>query len=119
MCSPAADQYTTECIGLHATPSGSRFEALEPMRQLRALNASARWAKAVAHGHASDHRDRRRVDDLADDFQQEVEFFGIRKLPELRIASPKATGVAERFIRTLKENVLCVRRRRHDRGAHA
>ena len=29
----AVDHCTTECIGLHAAKSGSRFEALEPIRQ--------------------------------------------------------------------------------------
>ena len=28
----AVDHCTTECIGLHAAKSGSRFEALEPIR---------------------------------------------------------------------------------------
>ena len=43
---------------------------------------------------------------MADDFQQEVAFFGIESSPSF---VPEGNGVAERFIRTLKENLLWVR----------
>ena len=45
---------------------------------------------------------------LADDFQQEVAFFGIQSSPSF-VREPEGNGVAERFIRTLKENLLWVR----------
>ena len=45
---------------------------------------------------------------LADDFQQEVAFFGIESSPSF-VREPEGNGVAERFIRTLKENLLWVR----------
>ena len=45
---------------------------------------------------------------LADDFQQEVAFFGIDSSPSF-VREPEGNGVAERFIRTLKENLLWVR----------
>ena len=44
----------------------------------------------------------------ADDFQQEVTFFGIESSPSFG-REPEGNGVAERFIRTLKENLLWVR----------
>ena len=44
----------------------------------------------------------------ADDFQQEVAFFGIESAPSF-VREPDGNGVAERFIRTLKENLLWVR----------
>ena len=76
-------------------------------RSVRAsANASAPLAKAWAHGlrlrhdHGSNY--------LADDFQQEVAFFGIESSPSF-VREPAGNGVAERFIRTLKENVLWVR----------
>ena len=47
-------------------------------------------------------------DYLADDFQQEVAFFGIESSPSF-VREPEGNGVAERFIRTLKENLLWVR----------
>ena len=101
----AVDHCTTECIGLHAAKSGSRFEALEPIRQGVRERFGA-IGKGVAHGlrfrhdHGSNY--------LADDFQQEVAFFGIDSSPSF-VREPEGNGVAERFIRTLKENVLWVR----------
>ena len=47
-------------------------------------------------------------DYLDDDFQQEVAFFGIESSPSF-VREPEGNGVAERFIRTLKENLLWVR----------
>ena len=49
-----------------------------------------------------------RANYLADDFQQEVAFFGIESSPSF-VRKPEGNGVAERFIRTLKENLLWVR----------
>ena len=54
----------------------------------------------LRHDHGSNY--------LADDFQQEVAFFGIESSPSF-VREPEGNGVAERFIRTLKENVLWVR----------
>ena len=51
---------------------------------------------------------RERSNYLADDFQQ-VAFFGIDSSPSF-VREPEGNGVAERFIRTLKENLLWVRR---------
>ena len=60
-------------------------------------NASAPSATGVAdglrlrHDHGSNY--------LADDFQQEVAFFGIESSPSF-VREPEGNGVAERFIRT-------------------
>ena len=51
----------------------------------------------LRHDHGSNY--------LADDFQQEVAFFGIDSSPSF-VREPEGNGVAERFIRTLKENLL-------------
>ena len=56
----AVDHCTTECIGLHAAKSGSRFEALEPIRQ----GVTKAWPMGCADDHGSTY--------LADDFQQDV-----------------------------------------------
>ena len=45
----AVDHCTTECIGLHAAKSGSRFEALEPIRQGVRERFGA-IGQGVAHG---------------------------------------------------------------------
>ena len=51
----------------------------------------------LRHDHGSN--------DLADDFQQAVAFVGIESSPSF-VREPEGNGVAERFIRTLKENLL-------------
>ncbi len=101
----AVDHCTTECIGLHAAKSGSRFEALEPIRQgvrerFGGIGKDAARGLRLRHDHGSNY--------LADDFQQEVDFFGIESSPSF-VREPEGNGVAERFIRTLKENFLWVR----------
>ena len=101
----AVDHCTTECIGLHAAKSGSRFEALEPIRQgvrerFGGISEGVAQGLRLRHDHGSNY--------LADDFQQEVAFFGIESSPSF-VREPEGNGVAERFIRTLKENVLWVR----------
>ena len=109
----AVDHCTTECIGLHAAKSGNRFEALEPVRQgVRERfgdigEGVARWLR-LRHGHGSNY--------LADDVQQEVAFFGIESSPSF-VREPEGNGVAERFIRTLKENLLWLRASRRSRSS--
>ena len=66
----------------------------------------------VLRAHAGDgarRTDGNDVNYLADDFQQEIAFFGIDSSPSF-VREPEGNGVAERFIRTLKENLLWVRR---------
>ena len=46
---------------------------------------------------------------MADDFQRELTFLGIEPSPAF-VREPDGNGCAERFIRTLKENLLWVRR---------
>ena len=102
----AVDHCTAECIGLHAAKRGTRFEAWSRFAKVSA-NASAPSAtgspmgpKRLRHDHGSNY--------LADDFQQEVAFFGIESSPSF-VREPEGNGVAERFIRTLQENLLWVR----------
>ena len=101
----AVDHCTAECIGLHAAKRGTRFEALESIRQgvrerFGGIGAGAARGLRLRHDHGSN--------DLADDFQQEIAFFGIDSSPSF-VREPEGNGVAERFIRTLKENLLWVR----------
>ena len=100
----AVDHCTTECIGLHAAKRGTRFEALEPIRQgvrerFDEIGDGVARGLRLRHDHGSNY--------LADDFQQEVAFFGIESSPSF-VREPEGNGVAERFIRTLKENLLWV-----------
>ena len=45
---------------------------------------------------------------MSEDFQTEIAFLGIEASPSF-VREPEGNGVAERFIRTLKENLLWVR----------
>ena len=101
----AVDHCTTECIGLHAAARGNRFEALEPIRQgvrerFGDIGDGIARGLRLRHDHGSNY--------LADDFQQEVAFFGIESSPSF-VREPEGNGVAERFIRTLQEHLLWVR----------
>src|SRR5579884_2447891 len=74
----AVDHYTAACVGIHAARRGTRFEALEPLRQ-----------------------------GLAAHFEAELCFLGSTSSPAF-VREPEGNGCAERFIRTLKEQLLWV-----------
>jgi transposase InsO family protein len=101
----AVDHYSAECVGIHAARRASRFEALEPIRQgvRRCLGGFAQGIArglSVRHDHGSQY--------MSDAFQQELAFLGIESSPAF-VRAPEGNGCAERFIRTLKENLLWVR----------
>jgi putative transposase len=100
----AIDHCTCECIGLHASQSGNRFEALEPIRQgvrehFGGFGRGVAAGLSIRHDHGSAY--------LSDDFQRELEFLGMVSSPSF-VREPEGNGCAERFIRTLKENLLWV-----------
>jgi transposase InsO family protein len=98
------DHCTAECLGLHAARHGTRFEALEPLRQ----GVRERWGKfdegvavglSLRHDHGSQF--------VSDVYQDELRFLGIASSPAF-VATPEGNGCCERFIRTLKEQLLWV-----------
>jgi putative transposase len=98
----AVDHFTAECVGIHAARRGTRFEALEPLRQgVRACfggyAAGVAAGLALRHDHASQF--------LSDHFQTELAFLGIASSPAF-VREPEGNGCAERFVRTLKEQLL-------------
>jgi transposase InsO family protein len=99
------DHCAAECIGLHAAKPGTRFEAVEPLRQgIHALfggdEAGSARGLLARHDHGSQY--------VSDYFQDELKFLGIVSSPAF-VREPEGNGVAERFIRTLKEQRLWVR----------
>jgi putative transposase len=101
----AVDHCSAECVGIHASRRADRFQALEPLRQgVRERFGS--FAKGMAaglqlrHDHGSQY--------VSHDFQTELRFLGIESSPAF-VREPEGNGCAERFIRTLKENLLWVR----------
>src|SRR3954452_21898550 len=100
----AVDHCSGECVGNHAARSGNRFEALEPVRQgvLRhfgRIEKGAAKGLSLRHDHGSNY--------MSGDFQDEIAFLGLESSPSF-VRQPEGNGVAERFIRTLKENFLWV-----------
>jgi transposase InsO family protein len=101
----AVDHCSAECVGVHASRSASRFEALEPVKQAVRERFGA-FAKDIAvglqlrHDHGSQY--------VSHDFQAEIRFLGIESSPAF-VREPEGNGCAERFIRTLKESLLWVR----------
>ena len=93
---------------VHRPPCGEEREPIrgsrtDPPRHpgtLRGIGESVARGLGLRHDHGSNY--------LADDFQHEIAFFGIESSPSF-VREPEGNGVAERFIRTLKENVLWVR----------
>jgi transposase InsO family protein len=101
----AVDHCSAECVGIHASRRADRFAALEPIKQaVRACFGG--FAKDIAlglqlrHDHGSQY--------VSHDFQAEIRFLGIESSPAF-VREPEGNGCAERFIRTLKENLLWVR----------
>ncbi len=96
---------SAECVGIHAAQRATRFEALEPIRQglRRHFGGFARGIAAglsIRHDHGPQY--------MGEDFQREIAFLGIESSPAF-VRAPEGNGCAERFIRTLKENLLWVR----------
>jgi putative transposase len=102
----AVDHCSAECIGIHAARRATRFEALEPIRQ-GVRSSFGAFARSIASGLQLRHDHGSQF--LADDFQNELAFLGIESSPAF-VREPEGNGCAERFIRTLKENLLWVRR---------
>src|SRR5947208_8610438 len=82
-----------------------RFEALEPIRQ-GARRHFGGFVKAIARGLAVRHDHGSQY--MSHHFQTEIAFLGIERSPAF-VRAPEGNGCAERFIRTLKENLLWVR----------
>jgi putative transposase len=101
----AVDHCTGECVGLHAAKRGTRFEALEPLRQgvreyFGSFGPGVAAGLSIRHDHGSAY--------LSGEFQRELAYLGMTSSPSY-VREPEGNGCAERFIRTLKENLLWVR----------
>jgi len=102
----AIDHCSAECVGIHASRSADRFEALEPVKQAVRERFGA-FAKGIAAGLALRHDHGSQY--VSHDFQAELRFLGIQSSPAF-VREPEGNGCAERFVRVLKENLLWVRR---------
>lgn len=96
------DHCTFECLGVHAAKPGTRFEAIEALRQA-VHHSFGGYGEGVAAGLKVRH-DHGSVF-ISDDYQAELAFLGIESSPSF-VREPEGNGCAERFIRTLKEQLL-------------
>jgi transposase InsO family protein len=83
----------------------ARASSLEPIRQgvtrhFGGVGPGVARGLTLRHDHGSNY--------MADDFQSEIECFGIISSPAF-VRQPEGNGVAERAFRTLKEQLLWVR----------
>lgn len=102
----AIDHCSLELVGIHAARRGTRFEALEPIRQ-GVRHSFGAFGKGVASGLTLRHDHGSQF--ISEDFQREIAFLGIKDSPSY-VREPQGNGIAERFVRILKENLLWVRR---------
>jgi transposase InsO family protein len=74
----AVDHCSMECVGIHAAKRGTRFEALEPIRQgvrecLGTFEKDVAAELTLRHDHGSQY--------MSDVFQEEISFLGITSSP--------------------------------------
>jgi putative transposase len=98
----AVDHCSAEWVGIHAAKQGTRFEALEPIRQ-GVRTAYGAFGQDIAQGLLLRHDHGRQY--MSHMCQEELTFLGITSSPAF-VREPEGNGCAERFIRTLKENLL-------------
>ena len=105
------DHGTGELLGVRAALCGTRFEAAAPkaMKCLReAIWATrGRYDVGVAHGVSLRHDHGSQFASHA--FEDELGTVGISSSPSF-VRQPEGNGCVERFIRTLKEQLLWLRR---------
>jgi transposase InsO family protein len=98
----AVEHWNAECVGWHVTKVGDRFAALEPIAMgLTALFGGVGAEVARGLSLRMDHG----TQYLADHFLHQVKFWGIHASFAF-VAQPETNGVAERFNRTLKEQII-------------
>ena len=98
----AVEHWNAECVGWHVCKTGSRYAALEPIaagltRAYGSVAADAARGLQLRMDHGTHY--------LADHFLNQIRYWGLT--PSFAfIEQPQTNGVAERFNRTLKEQVI-------------
>ena len=98
----AVEHWNAECVGWHVCKQGTRFAALEPISQglmstVGSVAADAGRGLSLRMDHGTQY--------LSDHFQNQLKHWGIN--PSFAfIEQPQTNGVAERFNRTIKEQVI-------------
>lgn len=96
------EHWNAECLGWHLTKTGDRFAALQPISmaittRFGSVNADAARGLALRMDNGPQY--------LSDHFQNQIKYWGIA--PSFAfVAEPETNGVAERFYKTLKEQII-------------
>lgn len=98
------DHCTAECLGLFAAKRGTRWEAIEAMREAVRL-AKGSYGEGVGSGTVIRHDHGSPF--ISDAYQSEIRFLGLVSSPSF-VREPQGNGIAERFIKTLKEQLLWI-----------
>lgn len=98
----AVEHWNAECVGWHIAKTGDRFAALQPLsmavnQRFGTVGKDAARGLTLRMDNGSQY--------LSDHFQNQIKFWGIA--PSFAFVSqPQTNGVAERFNKTLKEQVI-------------
>jgi len=111
----AVDHFDACCVGIHTAKIGNRFAALQPIAQglhteFESTGRNAGLGLKLRMDHGTQY--------TADDFRRQIQFWGIETSFAF-VAEPQTNGVAERFNRTLKEQVIHGRIFRNAEQVHA
>jgi len=100
------DHCTGECLGVRAARRGTRLKAIECLREA-IHSAKGRYEIEVAAGTKLRHDHGSQF--ISHAFQDELKTLRIESSPSF-VRQPEGNGCVERFIRTLKEQLLWLRR---------
>ena len=98
----AIEHWNAECVGWHLAKTGDRFAALQPLsmalqQRFGSVGSGAARGLTLRMDNGSQY--------LSDHFQNQIKFWGIT--PSFAFVSqPQTNGVAERFHKTLKEQII-------------
>jgi transposase InsO family protein len=96
------DHFNSECVGYHVCKVGTRFNALEPLhmglqRTFGSVGRGAALGLALRMDHGCQY--------TSDHFLNQIAFWGIAQSFSF-VAQPQGNGIAERFIKTLKQQAI-------------
>lgn len=96
------DHFNSECVGSHVCKEGTRFNALEPLRMgLQEVFGSTAQDAALGLALRMDHG----CQYTSDHFLNQIAYWGIAQSFSF-VAQPQGNGIAERFIKTLKQQAI-------------
>jgi putative transposase len=110
----AVDHFNSECVGFRVCKEGTRFNALEPVRMaleriFGATGPDAALGLALRMDHGCQY--------TSDHFLNQIAYWGIAQSFSF-VAQPQGNGVAERFIKTLKQQAIYGRILRNAEEVH-